>query len=233
MAGGHAIHIRDAVRVNLEIARFLGAPAPGRRILRRAMARRKPRALFISSPIGLGHVQRDLAIARELRRLTGDLEIDWLAQHPVTRVLEDAGETMHPLSSALADLNSVGPVSAAPYGSPSILLIPWVYIALMGGPGLTRHGETWRPRSLVARAGLRDKARAPLRAGQLPRDLRGMGGRDVAGRHHGDDLLVPLLLRSSDRRITGARWRRPRGSSQGDGSSAPGARLQGQRPLTC
>jgi pimeloyl-ACP methyl ester carboxylesterase/predicted glycosyltransferase len=101
-AGGHAIHVRNAVRVNLEIARFLGAPAPRRRVLRRAMARRKPRALFISSPIGLGHVQRDLAIARELRRLTGDLEVEWLAQHPVTRVLEDAGETMHPLSSALA-----------------------------------------------------------------------------------------------------------------------------------
>jgi len=100
-AGGHAVHIRNAVRVNLEIARFLGASAP-RRILRRAMARRKPRALFISSPIGLGHVQRDLAIARELRRLTGGLEIDWLAQHPVTRVLADAGETMHPLSRALA-----------------------------------------------------------------------------------------------------------------------------------
>ena len=31
----------------------------------------------------------------------------------------------------------VGPVSAAPYGSASILPISWVYIALMGGPGLT------------------------------------------------------------------------------------------------
>ncbi|HZL34739.1 MAG TPA: hypothetical protein VFC78_05465, partial [Tepidisphaeraceae bacterium] len=29
----------------------------------------------------------------------------------------------------------------APYGSPSILLIPWVYIALMGGPGLKRATE--------------------------------------------------------------------------------------------
>ncbi|MFT3785775.1 MAG: aminomethyl-transferring glycine dehydrogenase [Tepidisphaeraceae bacterium] len=29
-------------------------------------------------------------------------------------------------------------VSAAPYGSPSILTIPWVYIALMGGEGLTK-----------------------------------------------------------------------------------------------
>jgi predicted glycosyltransferase len=66
------------------------------------MARRKPRALFVSSPIGLGHVQRDLAIARELRRLSGDLEIEWLAQHPVTRVLKEAGEMIHPLSRALA-----------------------------------------------------------------------------------------------------------------------------------
>jgi glycine dehydrogenase len=33
---------------------------------------------------------------------------------------------------------AVGPVSAAPYGSPSILPIPWVYIALMGKHGLTR-----------------------------------------------------------------------------------------------
>ena len=31
--------------------------------------RRPPRALYISSPIGLGHAQRDVAIARELREL--------------------------------------------------------------------------------------------------------------------------------------------------------------------
>jgi glycine dehydrogenase len=37
--------------------------------------------------------------------------------------------------------NFNGPVSAAPYGSPSILVIPWVYIALMGGPGLTRASQ--------------------------------------------------------------------------------------------
>ena len=49
----------------------------------RAGSRRK-RALFVSSPIGLGHARRDVAIADELRRLHPDLEIDWLAQHPVT-----------------------------------------------------------------------------------------------------------------------------------------------------
>ncbi len=33
--------------------------------------------------------------------------------------------------------NVVGPVSAAPYGSASILLIPWLYSLMMGGEGLT------------------------------------------------------------------------------------------------
>jgi glycine dehydrogenase len=36
---------------------------------------------------------------------------------------------------------SVGPVSAAPYGSPSILTISWMYIAMMGARGLTRATE--------------------------------------------------------------------------------------------
>jgi predicted glycosyltransferase len=58
--------------------------------------------LFISSPIGLGHAQRDLAIADELRALRPVLEIDWLAQHPVTTVLDARGERIHALSDALA-----------------------------------------------------------------------------------------------------------------------------------
>jgi glycine dehydrogenase len=36
---------------------------------------------------------------------------------------------------------AIGPVSAAPWGSASILVIPWVYIALMGGRGLTAATE--------------------------------------------------------------------------------------------
>ncbi len=63
---------------------------------------RRRRALYISSPIGLGHAQRDIAIAAELRKLRPDLEIDWLAQHPVTRVLEAHGERIHPASALLA-----------------------------------------------------------------------------------------------------------------------------------
>ena len=45
----------------------------------------RPRALYISSPIGLGHVRRDLAIAGELRARHPDLLIDWLAQPSVAR----------------------------------------------------------------------------------------------------------------------------------------------------
>ncbi|NLP82786.1 alpha/beta hydrolase [Microbacterium sp. CFH 90308] len=65
--------------------------------------RRPKKALFLSSPIGLGHARRDIAIARELRRIHPDLHIDWLAQHPVTRVLADAGEPVHPASAFLAN----------------------------------------------------------------------------------------------------------------------------------
>ena len=57
----------------------------------------------ISSPIGLGHAQRDVAIARQLRRLHPDLQIDWLAQDPVTRVLKAEGERIHPASVHLAN----------------------------------------------------------------------------------------------------------------------------------
>ena len=43
----------------------------------------------------------------------------------------------HPVTG-LGGPQAIGAVSAAPYGSPSILAIPWVYIRLMGGEGLKR-----------------------------------------------------------------------------------------------
>ena len=63
---------------------------------------RPKKALYVSSPIGLGHARRDVTVAQELRKLRPDLQIDWLAQDPVTRVLESEGETIHPASSWLA-----------------------------------------------------------------------------------------------------------------------------------
>jgi pimeloyl-ACP methyl ester carboxylesterase/predicted glycosyltransferase len=98
---GHAPHVRDPVKVNLLLRDFIVPPRPAAR-WSRGKSRRK-RALYISSPIGLGHAQRDVAIADELRKLHQDLEIDWLAQHPVTAVLETRGERIHPGSAHLAN----------------------------------------------------------------------------------------------------------------------------------
>jgi len=98
---GHMPTGREPVKVNLLLRDFLCPPAPRRDpTAYRSDGRR--RALFVSSPIGLGHAQRDVAIARELRVLEPDLQIDWLAQDPVTRVLQDEGETIHPQSVHLA-----------------------------------------------------------------------------------------------------------------------------------
>ena len=53
---------------------------------------------------------------------------DFLPGHPVVRP-ESAGR------------HAIGPISAAPYGSASILVIPWMYIAMMGADGLKRSTE--------------------------------------------------------------------------------------------
>jgi pimeloyl-ACP methyl ester carboxylesterase/predicted glycosyltransferase len=98
---GHGPHVRDPVKVNLLLREFAAPARPAGRWVR-GKSRRK-RALYVSSPIGLGHAQRDAAIADELRRLHPDLEIDWLAQHPVTKVLEGRGERVHPASAYLAN----------------------------------------------------------------------------------------------------------------------------------
>ncbi|MBS0196785.1 MAG: aminomethyl-transferring glycine dehydrogenase [Planctomycetes bacterium] len=55
----------------------------------------------------------------------------FLPGHPVVNPLgfTQGGQTgSHP----------IGPVAAAPYGSPSILVIPWMYIAMMGAAGLKK-----------------------------------------------------------------------------------------------
>ena len=98
---GHLPHARDPVRVNRLIRGFV-APERPPRSWARGRSRAK-RALYLSSPIGLGHARRDIAIAGELRRLHPDLEVDWLAQHPVTAALDSAGEKVHPASRLLAN----------------------------------------------------------------------------------------------------------------------------------
>ena len=44
----------------------------------------------------------------------------------------------HPLDNSAGPATGPGPISAAPFGSASILPISWAYIRMMGGDGLTR-----------------------------------------------------------------------------------------------
>ncbi|MGH8911413.1 MAG: glycosyltransferase, partial [Acidimicrobiia bacterium] len=101
---GHLVAGREPVVVNNHISSFANeiekAPVTSRTWTRGLNRRR--RALYVSSPIGLGHARRDIAIADELGRIDPDLEIDWLAQDPVTAVLEAEGHTIHPASRWLA-----------------------------------------------------------------------------------------------------------------------------------
>ena len=105
---GHLPMGRDPVVVNHAIKDFVDRIAGSSRPVRR-WARgpaRRPRVLYLSSPIGLGHVRRDLAIARALREERPELDIQWLSQSPVTEFLERAGESVHPASSYLASESS-------------------------------------------------------------------------------------------------------------------------------
>ncbi len=99
--GGHLPAVRDPVIFNRSLRDFI-AGSPRTVTWTRGMNRRR-RALFISSPIGLGHVQRDLAIARELRKLHPDLAIDWFTVDPAIRYLEREGELVHPITQRLAN----------------------------------------------------------------------------------------------------------------------------------
>jgi predicted glycosyltransferase len=98
---GHGMLARDPVKLNQLIIDFI-CPRPLPPRWTRGGARPK-RALYVSSPIGLGHARRDVAIADELRALRPGLQIEWLAQHPVTAVLEARGERIHPMSEQLAN----------------------------------------------------------------------------------------------------------------------------------
>ncbi|MDH3189246.1 MAG: alpha/beta fold hydrolase [Acidimicrobiia bacterium] len=101
---GHLTLARDPVRVNRAITGFVNG-IEGENMRRHTWTRgldRQPKALYVSSPIGLGHARRDIAVAKELQKLRPDLHIDWLAQDPVTRVLDAEGESIHPASEFLA-----------------------------------------------------------------------------------------------------------------------------------
>jgi len=74
----------------------------------------------------------------------------------------------HPLEPAVGGAEAIGPVSAAPWGSPSILPIPYAYIRMMGPDGLRRATEV---------AILSANYVATRLAGHYPIRFTGKGGR--------------------------------------------------------
>ncbi|MBR0794865.1 alpha/beta fold hydrolase [Bradyrhizobium jicamae] len=101
--GGHNPLGRIPAKCNILIAEFLERKLGLSTRTKAIQSYQRPkRALYLSSPIGLGHARRDIAITRELRKIIPDFQVEWLAQDPVTRLLEAHGETVHPLSHRLA-----------------------------------------------------------------------------------------------------------------------------------
>ncbi|MDA4846153.1 alpha/beta hydrolase [Hoeflea poritis] len=100
--GGHAVHGRFPAWFNTKMRDFLAKHLGTRKPVRRKPEGEK-RVLYLSSPIGLGHAHRDLAVTRELKALHPDLKVDWLAQDPVTRFLDANNERIHPASRLLAN----------------------------------------------------------------------------------------------------------------------------------
>ena len=218
---------------------------------RRAIGRPR-RALYVSSPIGLGHAWRDVAIARELRALHPDLQIDWLAQDPVTRVLEACGERIHPASAALAnesrhiaaesrahELN----VFQAWRRMDEILLANFMVFRDVGARRPLRPLD--RRRGVGARLLPAREPRAEDHAVRLPHRLRRMaadaGGRRRRGapdrrlqrRDDRADRALPARARPRDlrRRPRGRRPARLRRRPAGDPPVGAGAlRLQRLRP---
>ncbi len=108
--GGHGLPAREVVKVNHLIRDFVQGADVEPRIVPRSTVRKAPvvprrsprrKILWLSSPIGLGHIQRDIAIARALRETFPDVTVDFLAADPSARVVQAAGERLHPATALL------------------------------------------------------------------------------------------------------------------------------------
>ena len=78
------------------------------------MNQKGPEILFISGTLGLGHVTRDLEIAKEIRKEIPQVKISWIAAPPASNYLIENNETLLPESACwpsepeIADKTSVG-----------------------------------------------------------------------------------------------------------------------------
>ena len=67
----------------------------------------KKKVLFISWQGAMGHITRDVAIAKEIHKQMPEVELLWLASPMATQILEEVGESLLPESSFSADYNSL------------------------------------------------------------------------------------------------------------------------------
>jgi UDP:flavonoid glycosyltransferase YjiC (YdhE family) len=63
------------------------------------------KVLYISGSLGLGHIKRDIVIARELRAICPDVELSWIAADPATALIAETGERLHPEAASYANDN--------------------------------------------------------------------------------------------------------------------------------
>jgi UDP-N-acetylglucosamine:LPS N-acetylglucosamine transferase len=87
------------------------------------------RTLYVSGSIGLGHVTRDLAVARELRALEPRTEVHWLAGPPASDVLANKREILVPECASYRC--ETDQAEAAAHGG-RLSLTKYVYRALGG-----------------------------------------------------------------------------------------------------
>jgi UDP-N-acetylglucosamine:LPS N-acetylglucosamine transferase len=73
------------------------------------------KVLFISGSIGLGHITRDMAIVKELRRLRPNIEVHWMAGEQATMMLRNAGENVLPESDGFSNEVSIADSMATGY----------------------------------------------------------------------------------------------------------------------
>jgi len=73
--------------------------------MKKTLTEREKIILYVSGALGLGHVTRDLAVARALRARHPDVKIHWLASGPARMVLEKEGEHIIPSSDEYPDAN--------------------------------------------------------------------------------------------------------------------------------
>ena len=84
------------------------------------------RILYISGSIGLGHINRDLAIVRALRDEAPGVDVSWLAADPASRVLQHAGERLLLDPTSYANDSSVAESTG---GSAELNLVTYAFRA--------------------------------------------------------------------------------------------------------